>query len=166
MSLAGPSASTASCVDTPPLSPPPTATLLGKRRPQQQTPHMTLQTCRLPAKTPLYLCAARLPTTSEDKVPALSSSEAFSARVPSTRSGVRVLEYKLVHALQLVQSAVPPDEEQILQHGCAGWRSADGDTVRLLAPGDVLQLIDDDKQAGLAQAFLTDMFARASLKQA
>ena len=49
-------------------------------------------------------------------------------------------------------------------HGCDGWRwgATDADVrVVLLDANALLRLVDDDKQSGLAQMTLTDMFTRS-----
>ena len=48
--------------------------------------------------------------------------------------------------------------------GCDGWRCAEGHRVRLIDPEAHLRLIDDDKQSGVAQALLTDMFTRMQVR--
>ena len=61
---------------------------------------------------------------------------------------------------QIGQSLPPP----LAEHGCDGWRwgTTDADArVVLLDPSALLRLVDDDKQSGLAQMTLTDMFTRS-----
>ena len=57
-----------------------------------------------------------------------------------------------------------PDEATLRAMGHDGWRSADGQRVRLIDPEPHLRLIDDDKQSGVAQALLTDMFTRLQVR--
>lgn len=186
---------TLAAADTPgrdrtlPLSPSPplTAPLLGKRRNHDFAAPQWVNSCdRLPAKTQLYCCvprnnnaraeveggAAAADTAAGDASgdddglpPQLQPGELLTLAMPSAMAGRRICEYLLQQPAQLARCAEAPDDDALVRQGCAGWRSADGNSVRLLAPAELLRLVDDDKQAGLAQAFLTDLFARASLRQ-
>tara|TARA_B110001452_G_scaffold10849_1_gene9053 strand:+ start:231 stop:839 length:609 start_codon:yes stop_codon:yes gene_type:complete len=77
-------------------------------------------------------------------------------------AGARWCEFALVRAASLARcvGAAPPAD----LHDCDGWRSADGHVVHLVDPEPLLRLIDDDKQCGVAQALLTDMFTRLQVK--
>ena len=81
----------------------------------------------------------------------------FSAPPPA--AGLRVCEY-LLNRPALIAPQPLQGEEMLRQLGCDGWVAEGGAAVLLATPGELLRLVDDDKQAGLAQAFLTDMFTR------
>lgn len=81
----------------------------------------------------------------------------FSAPPPA--AGLRVCEY-LLNRPALIAPEPLQDEQMLRQMGCDGWVADGGAAVLLATPGELLRLVDDDKRAGLAQAFLTDMFAR------
>ncbi len=153
--------------------PPGTVSVLGKRRGGGVESGPPVRTERLPAKTLLYRSVARNsgPSSSLDAdggascvLPALDASDVFALAVPSPSEGMRVCEYVLQRAVPVLRSAEPVSEEVVRHHGCEGWRSACGGHVLLLSPATVLVLADDNKQAGVAQAFLTDMLFRNGLR--
>ncbi len=79
----------------------------------------------------------------------------------------RVREYMLLRAVHLVRGSAHATEMSMdgcRTDGLDGWRSDDGHHVGFFAPGEVLLLVDDDKQMRLAQAFLPDMFMRLGLQ--
>ena len=70
-----------------------------------------------------------------------------------------------------------PTEDELRALGCDGWRDDEATAVTLHLPvasdapaGDadgatpMLRLVDDDKQAGLTQATITDLFLRLALR--
>lgn len=103
------------------------------------------------------------------------------ARVGLPADGQRVVQWKARAQLRLLQvaarlpggaatqgaAAQEPTEEMLAE---ADSRALDGvhvaslGQVVLLRPRDHVALIDDDKQAGLSQQLLTDMFTRMSLR--
>ena len=88
-------------------------------------------------------------------------------RASSGGSSVRVREYMLLRAVHLVRGSAHATEMSMdgcRTDGLDGWRSDDGHHVGFFAPGEVLLLVDDDKQTRLAQAFLPDMFMRLGLQ--
>ena len=88
-------------------------------------------------------------------------------RASSGGSSVRVREYMLLRAVHLVRGSAHATEMSMdgcRTDGLDGWRSDDGHHVGFFAPGEVLLLVDDDKQMRLAQAFLPDMFMRLGLQ--
>ena len=146
---------------------------------------------RLPAKTLLYctLPKARAQDMTEEESDvsieaALAQEQASPDSGSSTRgvcglppsgaplglvaprapapAGARWCEFALVRAASLVRCV--GTEPPVDLHGCDGWRSADGHVVHLVDPVPLLRLIDDDKQCGVAQALLTDMFTRLQVK--
>ena len=125
---------------------------------------------RLPARTLLYRSMARTRLVADGEgssmLPLPEPGEVFTLAAPATAvAGVRVCEYMLQRALAVVRCEEPATAESMCQLlRCEGWRSADGDLVSLLEPAAVLVLADDDKQVGLAQATLPDMFFRRSLR--
>jgi hypothetical protein len=138
----------------------------GKRRMRsEEEPFFTLE--RLPVRTLLYRClphpaSAALAVEPAEPAPPLSS-ELLSLVLPLRPASTRVYEYMLARPVLVVRSAMLPSEEALAQHGADGWRSADGDTLCLLSPMTLLQLIDVDRQAGLSQSFITDLFVRQEL---
>ena len=120
--------------------------------------------------------------------PPLVDTTKFYLAAPAGGAGVRVIEYQLLRPLMLLRrppalaALAPPSEEEVRGLECDGWRDEDGEggaTVTLLlpadaadaqAPGDsaafssLLRLVDDDKQAGLTQASLPDLFLRLSMR--
>jgi hypothetical protein len=151
-------------------------TMLGKRRHGDGTPDAAVHAMtspavvrreRLPAKTPLYCVLPR--TLDQVDVAALAAlspppETLFTLSSPTgLGAAARVCEYLLLQPAVLVCTAEPPSEAVLRQLGCDGWCDEAGGRVLLLTPG-LLQLVDDDKQAGLAQAFLTDMFFRNSMR--
>ena len=135
---------------------------------------------RLPASMPLFRCLPRhLDASAVPRPPNNgSSSEAggggsdplanalqyeaagmFLFSAPPPAAGLRVCEYLLNRPVLLAPEPLG-SEEALRQLGCDGWVADGGGSVLLATPGALLRLVDDDKQAGLAQAFLTDMFAR------
>lgn len=96
--------------------------------------------------------------------PAPTSGEPLMLAPPSaTRGGLRVREYQLLRAVHLARGPVTATDASLESNGLDGWRSADGKQLALLDPTTLLQLVDDDKQARLVQAFLPDMFCRLGL---
>ena len=102
---------------------------------------------------------------------------------PAAGAGERVLEFQLQRSVQLavVPTAMraPPTDEELRALGCDGWRDeAEAVTLHLPAASDaagddapasgddapLLRLVDDDKQAGLTQASLPDLFLRLALR--
>ena len=160
-------------------------TILGKRRSYDDGAEASscIPLRRLPAKTSLFCCVPRAADpanlaaagssgisisgsgSSTAPLPEQMAGCLFSLAAPSPSAGMRVCEYMLTRPAMLA-SRQPTCEDALRQLGCEGWMLGDGggggasDAVVLAAPGDLLRLVDDDKQAGLAQAFLTDMFAR------
>ena len=111
---------------------------------------------RLPARTLLYQVVS-----SETALP---ESEAAFHLHPIFHPGSRTCEYTLHRAVLMVRCEEVPCEATLRGLGCDGWRSMDGSHISLLEPACLLNLIDDDKQHGRAQALLPDMFFRRSLQ--
>jgi hypothetical protein len=158
----------------------PPSTILGKRRCGDGAAPPVVALQRLPASTPLFRCLPRhldasavhgppggggsseIGGSSSDLLASALQHEAagtflFSAPLPA--SGLRVCEYLLNRPVLLAPEPLG-SEDALRQLGCDGWVSDGGSSVLLVTPGALLRLVDDDKQAGRAQAFLTDMFAR------
>ena len=95
-------------------------------------------------------------------LPASGAPLSLAAPRAPAPTGARWCEFILVRAASLARcgGAAPPAD----LHGCDGWRSADGHVVHLVDPEPLLRLIDDDKQCGVAQALLTDMFTRLQVR--
>ena len=158
----------------------PPSTILGKRRCGDGAAPPVVALQRLPASTPLFRCLPRhldasavhgppggggsseIGGSSSDLLASALQHEAagtflFSAPLPA--SGLRVCEYLLNRPVLLAPEPLG-SEDALRQLGCDGWVSDGGSSVLLVTPGALLRLVDDDKKAGRAQAFLTDMFAR------
>ena len=115
------------------------------------------------------------PTPAEDAEPTLPSLEVPEGcellLAPPPRGaprGSRICEFSLLRAVKLARCAQAPSADALppplAEHGCDGWRwgTTDADArVVLLDPSALLRLVDDDKQSGLAQMTLTDMFTRS-----
>lgn len=163
----------------PPPSPPGTATtLLGKRRSHCPTAAEPSR-ARLPAKTSLYHSTACVSADAERTV-ALAGATSFSVAAPPGTT-MRVLEYQLMRPVMLLHrppssNSAPPGEEELRALGCDGW-CEEGPvaepTITLWLPASdggeegkrpLLRLVDDDKQAGLTQASLPDLFLRLQLR--
>ena len=172
-------------------SPPPTSTKMGKRK-SHFAEAAAPPTCkRLPVRTPLYRL---VPVQRRDDdadtatadAPALIERGAidFFLAPPAAEANMRVREYQLVRPAQLVcwpdgardaAATSPPGEEELQALGCKGWYAEGREAVTLWLPSSVdddseaganlLRLVDDDKQAGLTQASLPDMFFRLSMRQ-
>ena len=118
---------------------------------------------------------AASPTPAEDAEPTLPSLEVPEGcellLAPPPRGaprGSRICEFSLLRAVKLARCAQAPSADALppplAEHGCDGWRwgTTDADArVVLLDPSALLRLVDDDKQSGLAQMTLTDMFTRS-----
>ena len=115
------------------------------------------------------------PTPAEDAEPTLPSLEVPEGcellLAPPPRGaprGSRICEFSLLRAVKLARCTQAPSADALppplAEHGCDGWRwgTTDADArVVLLDPSALLRLVDDDKQSGLAQMTLTDMFTRS-----
>ena len=115
------------------------------------------------------------PTPAEDAEPTLPSLEVPEGcellLAPPPRGaprGSRICEFSLLRAVKLARCAQAPSADALppplAEHGCDGWRwgTTDADArVVLLDANALLRLVDDDKQSGLAQMTLTDMFTRS-----
>ena len=115
------------------------------------------------------------PTPAEDAEPTLPSLEVPEGcellLAPPPRGaprGSRICEFSLLRAVKLARCAQAPSADALppplAEHGCDGWRwgATDADArVVLLDANALLRLVDDDKQSGLAQMTLTDMFTRS-----
>ena len=130
---------------------------------------------KLPAKTLLYCALPKQPATDgaadASDAPCQSarplSLQELTPRVPRAPApaGSRWCEFALVRAASVARGgSSTPDEASLRAMGHDGWRSADGQRVRLIDPEAHLRLIDDDKQSGVAQALLTDMFTRMQVR--
>ena len=115
---------------------------------------------RLPAKTMLYWASPRCQPAS-DGLHLPASGEPLMLQPPQPSAGIRIREYMVTRPLVIGYGLLPPSDAAVAQHGVDGWRSADTGQVGLVAPEEVLRLVDDDKQPRLAQAFVTDMFFSA-----
>ena len=118
---------------------------------------------------------AASPTPAEDAEPTLPSLEVPEGcellLAPPPRGaprGSRICEFSLLRAVKLARCAQAPSADALppplAEHGCDGWRwgTTDADArVVLLDANALLRLVDDDKQSGLAQMTLTDMFTRS-----
>ena len=130
---------------------------------------------KLPAKTLLY-CAlpkqsAKDGAADASDAPCQSarplSLQELTLRVPRAPApvGSRWCEFALVRAASVARGgSSAPDEASLRAIGHDGWRSAGGQRVRLIDPEAHLRLIDDDKQSGVAQVLLTDMFTRMQVR--
>ena len=144
---------------------------------------------KLPARTLVYAVLPKTPpqpaeaaspqpaspTPAEDAEPTLPSLEVPEGcellLAPPPRGaprGSRICEFSLLRAVKLARCAQAPSADALppplAEHGCDGWRwgTTDADArVVLLDPSALLRLVDDDKQSGLAQMTLTDMFTRS-----
>ena len=144
---------------------------------------------KLPARTLVYAVLPKAPpqpaeaaspqpaspTPAEDAEPTLPSLEVPEGcellLAPPPRGaprGSRICEFSLLRAVKLARCAQAPSADALppplAEHGCDGWRwgTTDADArVVLLDPNALLRLVDDDKQSGLAQMTLTDMFTRS-----
>ena len=145
----------------------------------EKLPARTLVYAVLPKKPPQPAEAASpqpaSPTPAEDAEPTLPSLEVPEGcellLAPPPRGaprGSRICEFSLLRAVKLARCAQAPSADALppplAEHGCDGWRwgTTDADArVVLLDPSALLRLVDDDKQSGLAQMTLTDMFTRS-----
>ena len=138
-------------------------------------PVVSLPGEKLPAKTLLYCALPKQPATDgaadASDAPCQSarplSLQELTPRVPRAPApaGSRWCEFALVRAASVARGgSSAPDEASLRAMGHDGWRSADGQRVRLIDPEAHLRLIDDDKQSGVAQALLTDMFTRMQVR--
>ena len=144
---------------------------------------------KLPARTLVYAVLPKTPpqpaeaaspqpaspTPAEDAEPTLPSLEVPEGcellLAPPPRGaprGSRICEFSLLRAVKLARCTQAPSADALppplAEHGCDGWRwgTTDADArVVLLDPSALLRLVDDDKQSGLAQMTLTDMFTRS-----
>ena len=144
---------------------------------------------KLPARTLVYAVLPKAPpqpaeaaspqpaspTPAEDAEPTLPSLEVPEGcellLAPPPRGaprGSRICEFSLLRAVKLARCAQAPSADALppplAEHGCDGWRwgATDADVrVVLLDANALLRLVDDDKQSGLAQMTLTDMFTRS-----
>ena len=144
---------------------------------------------KLPARTLVYAVLPKAPpqpaeaaspqpaspTPAEDAEPTLPSLEVPEGcellLAPPPRGaprGSRICEFSLLRAVKLARCAQAPSADALppplAEHGCDGWRwgTTDADArVVLLDANALLRLVDDDKQSGLAQMTLTDMFTRS-----
>ena len=144
---------------------------------------------KLPARTLVYAVLPKTPpqpaeaaspqpaspTPAEDAEPTLPSLEVPEGcellLAPPPRGaprGSRICEFSLLRAVKLARCAQAPSADALppplAEHGCDGWRwgTTDADArVVLLETNALLRLVDDDKQSGLAQMTLTDMFTRS-----
>ena len=144
---------------------------------------------KLPARTLVYAVLPKTPpqpaeaaspqpaspTPAEDAEPTLPSLEVPEGcellLAPPPRGaprGSRICEFSLLRAVKLARCAQAPSADALppplAEHGCDGWRwgATDADVrVVLLDANALLRLVDDDKQSGLAQMTLTDMFTRS-----
>ena len=144
---------------------------------------------KLPARTLVYAVLPKTPpqpteaaspqpaspTPAEDAEPTLPSLEVPEGcellLAPPPRGaprGSRICEFSLLRAVKLARCAQAPSADALppplAEHGCDGWRwgATDADArVVLLDANALLRLVDDDKQSGLAQMTLTDMFTRS-----
>ena len=144
---------------------------------------------KLPARTLVYAVLPKAPpqpaeaaspppaspTPAEDAEPTLPSLEVPEGcellLAPPPRGaprGSRTCEFSLLRAVKLARCAQAPSADALppplAEHGCDGWRwgATDADVrVVLLDANALLRLVDDDKQSGLAQMTLTDMFTRS-----
>ena len=139
---------------------------------------------KLPARTLVYAVLPKAPAASEQaEPPALADppeARAAALEVPEgcelllappprgAPRGSRICEFSLLRAVKLARCAQAPSADALppplAEHGCDGWRwgATDADVrVVLLDANALLRLVDDDKQSGLAQMTLTDMFTRS-----
>ena len=144
---------------------------------------------KLPARTLVYAVLPKTPpqpaeaaspqpaspTPAEDAEPTLPSLEVPEGcellLAPPPRGaprGSRICEFSLLRAVKLARCTQAPSADALppplAEHGCDGWRwgTTDADArVVLLDANALLRLVDDDKQSGLAQMTLTDMFTRS-----
>ena len=130
---------------------------------------------RLPARTLLY-CALPKQSAQDGEADAsdaprrsarLLPLQELTLRVPRAPApaGSRWCEFALLRAASVARGGcAAPDEASLRAMGHDGWRCAEGHRVRLIDPEAHLRLIDDDKQSGVAQALLTDMFTRMQVR--
>jgi hypothetical protein len=130
---------------------------------------------RLPARTLLY-CALPKQSAQDGEADAsdaprrsarLLPLQELTLRMPRAPApaGSRWCEFALLRAASVARGGcAAPDEASLRAMGHDGWRCADGHRVRLIDPEAHLRLIDDDKQSGVAQALLTDMFTRMQVR--
>ena len=133
-----------------------------------------------PAKTSLYHSTACALLPAAARTVALAGATSFSVAAPPG-AAMRVLEYQLLRPVMLLHrppssSSAPPGEEELRALGCDGWCEegpAAQPTITLWLPANdgeeegsrpLLRLVDDDKQAGLTQASLPDLFLRLQLR--
>ena len=155
------------------------------------TPSLNLE--RLAASTLLYCCAPRAlnaQTMASGHGEAVGHEEhggvclmggwagpaEFTAHAPApgtVPAGMRICEYMLNRSARVARMATAagaawdalPEADAVKCLGCDAGQSIDGNRVLLLTPNSLLRLVDDDKQAGLVQATLPDMFFRCGLRQ-
>ena len=161
----------------------------GKKRTRQRDEGPTISVEKLPVRTLVYAVLPKTPpqpaeaaspqpaspTPAEDAEPTLPSLEVPEGcellLAPPPRGaprGSRICEFSLLRAVKLARCAQAPSADALppplAEHGCDGWRwgATDADArVVLLDANALLRLVDDDKQSGLAQMTLTDMFTRS-----
>lgn len=132
--------------------------VLGKRRPcEWPTEAASIHTERLAAKQPLYRSVQRSHPYGDGSATPSAEGELLALQIPAAGTGLRVHEYLLTRAALVACTPEPPTEDMLRHLGCDGWCSADRSSVCFVTPG-LLHLVDDDKQPGRAQAFLTDLF--------
>ena len=160
----------------------------GKRGRRDDDAHLVVVE-KLPARTLVYAVLPKAPpqpaeaaspqpaspTPAEDAeltLPSLEVPEGCELLLaPPPRGaprGSRICEFSLLRAVKLARCAQAPSADALppplAEHGCDGWRwgTTDADArVVLLDANALLRLVDDDKQSGLAQMTLTDMFTRS-----
>ena len=146
-----------------------------KRKAATDSPSAALPGEKLPSKTLLYCVLPKRfgEGGAADASDALCQSawplslQELTLTVPRAPApvGSRWCEFALVRAASLARGGVAaPDEAALRAMGHDGWRSGDGHHVRLIDPEPHLRLIDDDKQSGVAQVLLTDMFTRLQVR--
>lgn len=122
---------------------------------------LPVPTIRLPARTLLYSAQPRggsVDDAAADRVVLPDGRSHFWSSPPTASSPDRLCEFSLQRAVTLVHGGDALDEGRIRYTGADGWCSADGAEVVLMESQSVLRLVDDDKQAGRAQATLRDLW--------
>jgi hypothetical protein len=100
----------------------------------------------------------------------MKAARAATNSMDTDRYKARYFEYRLVRMLRLlvVERSCPAAASWIQsicsERGLDGWMCG-VDTVSIINASTCMKLLDDDKQPGLTQSFLTDMFANMSLNK-
>lgn len=136
------------------------------KRPRDGDNHGDLPRIKLAAACSIYLQCPNVDiwNLARTKVDELLPCTFTTFPPEDVAEGVRVVEFKLRRPLELLVVSRVHHSEWTITLSVDGLADPSGSAVTIFV-AEVLVLVDTDKQPGLSQLFITDLFTRMSVAQ-